>query len=144
VVELRLIRILGPADATARPPESRFLASAPEYRFAIHLKADGQRVGRIHLRITSDPSILRAVGHCGYAVDESHRRRGYATRALRLIRQLADQHRVSPIWILIAPDNVASRRAVERAGLRLVDVVDASPEAIVLGLGPALCRYATE
>jgi predicted acetyltransferase len=144
VVELRLIRILGPADAGARAPEARFLANAPEYRFAIHLKADGLRVGRIHLRITTDPTILRGVGQCGYEVDEMHRRRGYATRALRLIRQLADQLHVSPIWILIAPDNIASRRAVERVGFRLIDVVDATPEAVGLGLGPALCRYAAD
>lgn len=144
VVELRLLRILGPRDAADRAPEARFIANAPEYRFAIHLKADGQRIGRIHLRITTDVTVLRAMGHAGYEVDEPYRRRGYATRALRLIRQLARQHRVSPVWILIAPENVASRRAVESVGFRLVDIVDAAPEAIALGLGPTLCRYAAE
>jgi len=142
VIELRLIRILGPDDAAQRPPEMRFIAAAPEYRFAIHLRDDGQRVGRIHLRITDDPVITRAIGHSGYEVDQAHRQRGYATRALRLIRELACQHGVSPLWILIEPDNLPSRKAVERVGFELVDIVSASPPAVALGLGPELCRYA--
>jgi predicted acetyltransferase len=144
VIELRLIRTLGPDDADARSPESRFIANAPEYRFAIHRLTDGLRVGRIHLRITSDTTILRAVGHCGYAVHEEHRRNGYAVRALHLIRGLARRDGVAPLWILIAPDNIASRRTVERVGFRLVDVVDASVEALGLGLGSQLCRYAID
>lgn len=141
MIELRLIRILAPGDAAARPPEARFLASAPEYRFAIHRRTDGLRVGRIHLRITDDPLILRALGHCGYAVDEAHRRNGYAARAIRLIVGLASRFDVAPLWVLIEPDNVASRGAVERAGFHLVDVVDTLPEGVALGLGPRVCRY---
>src|SRR5688572_8433804 len=97
VIELRLIRTLGPADVDKRPPEARFLAVAPEYRFAIHRRKDGVRVGRIHLRITDDPAILRAIGHCGFAVDEEHRRRGYATRAVTLIRRLARKNGLAPV-----------------------------------------------
>lgn len=140
-IELRLIRVLSPDDPDARPPEARFLSSALEYRFAIHRRSDGLRVGRIHLRDTQDPLILRALGHAGYAVDEAHRRNGYATRAIRLIVGLARACGVAPLWILIEPDNVASRGAVERAGLVLVDIVDTLPEAVGLGHGPRVCRY---
>lgn len=80
-VELRLLRVLHPGYVAARPPEARFLAPALEYRFAVHRRADSVRVGRIHLRVTDDPLILRALGHTGYAVDEAHRRNGYASRA---------------------------------------------------------------
>lgn len=142
VVELRLIRILGPADA--RPAAAQFAANAPEYRFAIHRMSDGLRVGRIHLRITHDDVILRALGHVGYAVDEAHQRQGYATRAVRLIQQLAGVHAMTPLWILIAPDNVASRRTVERAGFHLVDIIDASPEALGMDVAPLICRYRWE
>lgn len=141
VVELRLLRVLLPGDAAARPPEARFLSPALEYRFAIHRRSDGLRVGRIHLRITDDPLILRALGHTGYAVDEAHRRNGYATRAIRLIAGLARRCGVAPLWVLIEPDNAASRGAVERAGFALVDVADTLPEGIALGLGPRVCRY---
>ncbi|MBB4635357.1 GNAT family N-acetyltransferase [Longimicrobium terrae] len=141
-VELRLIRILAPGDVSARPPEARFLSPALEYRFAIHRRADGLRVGRIHLRATSDPAILRAVGHAGYEVDEEHRRNGYAVRAVRLIAGLARTSGIAPLWTLIEPDNIASRRVVESAGFALVDEVDTRPEAMALGLGPRVCRYA--
>jgi predicted acetyltransferase len=143
-VELRLLRVLGPADADARPPEARFLASAPECRFAIHRRGDGVRVGRIHIRLTHDPTIVHAVGHSGYEVDQAHRRQGYAARALRLIRGLARHYGVAPLWVLIAPENAASRRTAERAGLRLVDIVPAAPEARAMGLESELCRYVAE
>ena len=141
-IELRLLRVLTPGDATARQPEARFLAPALEYRFAIHRRTDGVRVGRIHLRITNDPLIVRALGHAGYAVDEAHRRNGYAARAIRLVAGLARLCGIAPLWVLIEPDNVASRRAVERAGFDLIDTVDTLPEGTALGLGPRVCRYA--
>ncbi|HEX6371060.1 MAG TPA: GNAT family N-acetyltransferase [Longimicrobium sp.] len=142
VIELRLLRTLRPGDPSARPPEARFLSPALEYRFAIHRRADGLRVGRIHLRVTDDPLILRALGHAGYAVDEAHRRNGYAARAVTLVAGVARTCGVAPLWVLIEPDNVASRRTVERAGFDLVDEVDTLPEGTALGLGPRVCRYA--
>lgn len=141
VIELRLIRVLHAGDAAARPREARFLAAAPEFRFAIHRRTDSLRVGRIHLRITDDPLILRALGHSGYEVEEPHRRNGYATRAIRLVTGLARACGVAPLWVLIEPDNIASRRAVERAGFQLADIVDTLPEGAALGLGPRVCRY---
>jgi predicted acetyltransferase len=144
VIGLRLLHVLGPADAERRPPEARFMAAATECRFAIHRIADGVRVGRIHLRLTDDATILRAVGHGGYEVDEAHRRQGYAARALLAIRRVARHYGVAPLWVLVAPGNVASRRTAERAGLVLVDTTAATPEALALGLEPELCRYVAE
>ena len=63
---------------------------------------------------------------------------------LRLIRGVALHYGVAPLWVLIAPENVASRRTAERAGLTLVDLVPAAPEALALGLEPELCRYVAE
>lgn len=144
VLELRLLRVLGPGDAEARPPEARFLARAPEYRFAIHLRGDGTRVGRIHLRVTDDPAIVGTMGHSGYEIGEPYRRQGYAARALGLVRRIARHQGVAPLWVFIEPENTASRRTAERAGLRLVDTVPSAPEAIALSHGPRLCRYAVE
>ena len=144
VIELRLLRVLGPEDAGRRRPEARFLAAATECRFAIHRREDGVRVGRIHLRLTGDPAIVRALGHSGYEVDDAHRRQGYATRALLAIRRVARHYGVAPLRVLIAPGNVASRRTAERAGLTLVDTVATAPEALALGIEPELCRYSAE
>ncbi len=143
-IELRLLRVLGPADAESRPVEARFLAVAPECRFAMHRRVDGVRVGRIHLRLPDDPTIVAAVGHCGYEVAEEHRRRGYAGRALSVVRRVARHYGIAPLWVLIAPGNLASRRTAERAGLTLVDTVATTPEALAMGLEPELCRYVAE
>jgi predicted acetyltransferase len=141
VIELRLLRVLEAGDTDSRTAETHFLARVPEIRYAIHRRSDGLRVGRVHLRVTNDQEFLRAVGHGGYAVDEDHRRKGYAVRAVQLITALARQYRIAPLWILIEPDNVASRRTVERAGFRLLDEIDTAIEAVGLGLGPRMCCY---
>ena len=73
-----------------------------------------------------------------------HQRQGYATRAVRPMRQLARTHALSPVWILIAPDNVASRLAVGRVGFPVVNVVDASPAALALDVTPMVRRYRWE
>jgi predicted acetyltransferase len=141
LVELRLLRVMGAHNAQSRPPDARFLGHVPECRFAIHRRRDGLRVGRIHIRVTREERIVHSIGHAGYAVDDEHRRNGYATRAIRLIVGLARYWDVLPLWVLIEPENVASRRAVERAGFELVDEVDSSSEIMALGMGPAVCRY---
>ena len=140
-IELRLLRVMGPQNASARPEHLRYLADVPEYRFAIHRLTDGLRVGRIHIRITNDEQVVHTIGHSGYAVDEAHRRNGYATRAVRLIVGLAEHWKVLPVWILIEPNNVASRRTVERVGFELIDVIDSSEAITSLGMGSKVCRY---
>jgi predicted acetyltransferase len=141
VIELRVIRVLGPQNVVARPAAEMFLSRVPEYRFAIHRRTNGLRVGRIHIRVTTDERIVATIGHTGYEVDEAHRRCGYATRAVTLVVGLAKYWNVLPIWIFIEPENMASRRTVERAGLQLVDIVDSPPEIVKLGMGNKVCRY---
>lgn len=141
VIELRLIRFMNVGDLTSRGPGTEFLGAAPEYRFAIHRRGDGLRVGRIHFRITNEPEIVEVLGHMGYAVDEAHREQGYAARAIRLAAAVADRLGQGELWVHVEPDNVPSRCAIERAGFELVEEVDSKPPALALGLGPRLCRY---
>jgi RimJ/RimL family protein N-acetyltransferase len=141
VVELRPIRLLGPADAGARPPGLEFLAASPEYRFAVYRHLDGVRVGRIHLRDTADPGITRTLGHLGYAIDEPHRRQGYAVRALRLLLGVARFLDVAPLWVLIEPENLASCRVAERCGFMLVEELATAPAGLAQGLGPRVRHY---
>jgi hypothetical protein len=71
---------------------------------------------------TADTQFLAEVPEIRYAI---HRR---------------EEYKIAPLWILIEPANVASRRTVERAGFRLVDEIDTTIEAVKLGLGPRVCR----
>ena len=141
VIELRPIRRLGPTDAEARPAGLEFLAAAFEYRFAIHRRADGLRVGRIHLRSTADPGITRTLGHLGYAIDEEHRRQGYAVRSLRLLLGVARHFEIAPLWVLIEPENIASCRVAERCAFDLIEELATAPAGIAQGLGPRVRHY---
>jgi RimJ/RimL family protein N-acetyltransferase len=77
----------------------------------------------------------------GYAVDQAHRRKGYAVRAIRLATALAGHLGQHELWVHIEPDNIPSCRAIERSGFELVEEVRSRPLAVALGLGPRLCRY---
>jgi hypothetical protein len=61
-----------------------------------------------------------------------------------LIRGLARHYDIAPLWVLMAPDNLASRRAAERVGFTLHDIASASVEALALGLDAEVCRYIIE
>ncbi|MGH7576787.1 MAG: GNAT family N-acetyltransferase [Longimicrobiales bacterium] len=110
----------------------------------MHRRRDGLRVGRIHFRITNEPEIVEVLGHMGYAVDEAHRGQRYAVRAIGLAAAAAGRLGQAEIWVHIEPDNVASRRAIERSGFELVEEVDSRAPALALGLGPRLCRYRSD
>ena len=144
VVELRPIRLLGPAEVKARAAGLEFLSLGPEYRFSICRCSDDRRVGRIHIRQTNDPAITRTLGHLGYAVDPEHRRQGYAVRALRLLLGFARYLEIAPLWVLIEPDNVASCRVVERCGFKLIEELPTAPAGVGQGLGPKVRHYRLE
>ena len=57
----------------------------------------------------------------GYSVVPWKRRRGYATRALRLLLPLARAEGVAYIELTTDADNFASRRVIERNGGTLVE-----------------------
>jgi predicted acetyltransferase len=114
--------------------------SIPMYRFDIHV--DLQRVGGIDLRLGATDFILRYDGQIGYAVDQRHRGHRYAARALVLLKPLARQHGLSPLWITCNPDNLASRRTCEIAGAQLVEIVDTPADSDMYAKGDRQkCRY---
>jgi RimJ/RimL family protein N-acetyltransferase len=60
----------------------------------------------------------------GYWVATPATRRGAATSAIAQVLTWASEHSdLRRVWALIAPDNVASRRAAEANGFRLVGPV---------------------
>lgn len=114
----------------------------PAYYFAIELRGSGAPVGRILLRLDSDPSIRLYAGNIGYEVDRAHRGRGHAARAIGLLRPIAAFHRVAELWIVTSPDNLASRRTVERAGAEYVDTRPMPPDSELFARGMLqACRY---
>ena len=80
-------------------------------------------VGGLTLRIADTPDIRNCVGHIGYNVYPPARGAHLAERACRLIQPLARAHGVNPLWITCNPDNIASRRTIERLGAELIEIL---------------------
>jgi tagatose 1,6-diphosphate aldolase len=95
----------------------------PAYQFRMQ-SAAGEYIGRIRLRVGWNDDIVRYAGQVGYAVDPAFRGRRYAERACRMIIPVAQRHGMQHLWITCQPDNVASRRTLERLGAECVGVVD--------------------
>jgi predicted acetyltransferase len=96
----------------------------PAYVFAMMNRKTGLQMGRISLRIGNTDHLRLYAGHIGYAVDRPYRGNHYAERSCRLLLPLARAHGMNELWITCNPENLASRRTLERLGAELVEIVD--------------------
>lgn len=98
----------------------------PAYSFSMQA-AGGNYIGRIRLRVGWNDEVIRYAGQVGYLVEPAHRGHRYAERACRLLMPLAKRHGMSSLWITCLPDNMASRRTLERLGAECVGIFDVPP-----------------
>ncbi|HUN72846.1 MAG TPA: GNAT family N-acetyltransferase [Steroidobacteraceae bacterium] len=105
----------------------------PAYSFRMQSPA-GEYLGRIRLRVGWSEDVIRYAGQVGYAVEPAHRGHRYAERACRLIMPLAKRHGMTSLWITCQPDNLPSRRTLERLGAECVGVIGV-PAAYPLDAG---------
>lgn len=90
---------------------------------------DGAFCGHIGLRWRPGGSTLpeHVLGHIGFAVVPWKRGRGCAREALRLILPEARARGLDWVELTTQPDNIASQRAIQANGGRLVKRFDKSP-----------------
>ncbi|HEX3778845.1 MAG TPA: GNAT family N-acetyltransferase [Pseudonocardiaceae bacterium] len=88
-----------------------------------------QVVGGIALRHELD-DFVRRVGHIGYGIRPSARRRGLATWALGRMLDEARLVGLDRVLIVCEDDNLASARTIERNGGVLEDLGDAEPSVL--------------
>ena len=126
-------------------PGDPLLNRVPVYKFEIRQVGASQAIGQIELRMGDTKHLIMYAGHVGYCVEPKHRGHGYAARACRLLLPLAWSHGMTTLWITCNPDNVASRRTLERLGAQYVETVDL-PEGIDMYQKGARqkCRYRIE
>mgnify|MGYP002682874610 FL=1 len=125
---------------TETKPGDSIIGRVPYYTF--DMRVGGRKAGYIRLRVGNTPDILMYGGHIGYAIEPEFRGRHYAERASRLILPLAKAHGLNTIWITCDPDNIASRRTIERLGAKLVEIVKVPPYSVYYRAGArAKCRF---
>jgi len=129
----------------ATEPAEQSLWKAPTYRFEIQRVGTNERVGRINLRIGESTLLTHYTGHIGYGIDESHRGHHFAERACRILLSFAARHGMKTIYITCSPDNIASRRTLERLGAEFEETVPV-PDDYPLPEGAIRqkCRYRVE
>lgn len=91
-----------------------------------HVESEGVVAGEVSLLLLED-----LVGQLRWSTDPAHRRRGIATRAVRLLTGYAlERHGLARVQAYVDPSDVASLRVAGRSGLRR--------EGVLRGLRP--CR----
>lgn len=102
-------------------PDGTTFPRIPGYRKWIW---DSEFCGGISFRWVADrgeylPSHV--LGHIGYGVVDWKRRRGYATRALRMMLPEARARGLDYVELTVNEENIASRKVMEAAGAELYE-----------------------
>ena len=93
----------------------------PSYHFRIRTK-DGFAAGHINLRVGDTDHVRLCAGHVGFEVAAEYRGRRYAFQACSALAPFA-RTLARELIITCDPDNVASRRTIERLGAEFIDEV---------------------
>jgi len=80
------------------------------------MKRDSSTImGQITLQVVDSDKVYY-IGHIGYRVHEMFRGNNYALKACRLMLEFVKRHDMREIIITCNPDNLASRRTIEKLG----------------------------
>ncbi len=95
----------------------------PAYHFIIERISDGAAVGNCDLRVGHNGGTEFG-GNIGYAVMPQYRGNRYATKACKLLFELAKKHDMGYVIITCATDNTASQKTCEGSGAEFLGIVD--------------------
>lgn len=95
----------------------------PSYKYRITLHNSDDSIGAIDIRIGYNEGTYYG-GNIGYMIEEIYRGHGYASKACKIIKDVAIAHEMNKLIITCNPDNFPSRKTCEKTGLKLKDIVD--------------------
>lgn len=104
-------------------PENKEKGYVPAYKYKIRQHNSSQNIGEIDIRIGNNKNTYYG-GNVGYSIDEAFRGNSYASKACKLIKQVAIGHDMEKIIITCNPDNLPSRRTCEKIGIALKEIVN--------------------
>lgn len=96
------------------------------YHFWIVPHGSAGRVGALRFRVGTVEHLF-FLGHIGYEVDPPFRGNHFAERACRIAAPLVMAHGLSSVILTCRPDNMASRRTIERLGAKLLGQFEVPP-----------------
>jgi RimJ/RimL family protein N-acetyltransferase len=103
-----------PYESVSREELAKWLPRVKTGQFwYIVITESGERVGQVVGRTQTDGSI-----QVGYRIVPSARRRGYCTKAVRLLIDYLFTQGVARITAEVNPRNVSSRRVLEKLGFK--------------------------
>ena len=91
-----------------------WLKAVTDTFFAVR-PGDQEIVGIIDLRHSLN-GFLKDLGHCGYSVRPSERRKGYGTQMLRQLLDVAKEAGLQKLQLSVERDNTASVRVIQNNG----------------------------
>lgn len=95
----------------------------PSYEFMAIRKEDEKIVGMINIRYNLTDEMLMFLGHIGYCVRKSERRKGYATEMLRLALLEAKKIGLNRVLLTVDSDKTASIATMKKNGAILENEV---------------------
>lgn len=96
----------------------------PSVDFGIFLHGTRIRIGYCDLRIGMNEELYYA-GNVGYRIQEQYRGHGYAYDACLLLFEAArSRYHMKELLITCSPDNIASRKTLEKLGGILKETAD--------------------
>ncbi|MDR3596680.1 GNAT family N-acetyltransferase [Clostridium sp.] len=104
-------------------PSNEEKGYVPTYRYRITLHNSNNSIGNIDIRIGYNENIYYG-GNIGYRIEKSYRGNNYASKACKIIKQVAIAHGMYKLIITCNPDNFPSRITCEKTGLKLNAIVD--------------------
>ena len=102
-------------------PADQSQARVPAYFLHIVEHGNDDPVGYIDIRIGDNEGLFYG-GHIGYRVYEDFRGNSYAEKACRLVVPIAIAHGMHCLRITCNPDNLASKRTIEKLGARFIGI----------------------
>lgn len=96
----------------------------PSDIYGIYLHGQDLKIGECDIRLGMNEELYYA-GNIGYRIYEAYRGHGYACEAARMLLRIArDDHGFEEVILTCSPDNIPSRKTLEKLGGELIETTD--------------------
>ncbi len=99
------------------------------------INSEKQIAGFIRVRPRLTPPLEEEIGHIGYDVPPTERKKGYGRCCLKVASEIAKELGLQKALVTCDSDNLGSKRIIESAGAQLEN------EIIPKGQSYSVCRY---